>query len=157
LVIGAVMKPDKRKKIAEEQKIDEIFDQISAPWHRKGNISYYRWRNYQYFKVKWSTLTPKQRDEMFLFELELYDFLSISIINAFYQRNLETVGEMKDFFFSHSSNYILNNMYNMGKRNIQYLAMFMLEFYPEEFEKSDKKIEVKVPRKKIKPYDVFYI
>ena len=150
------MKPDKRKKIVEAQKMHEIFNQVKAPWH-KGNISYTKTMNYEYFKVKWSTLTPKQRDEMFLFELELYNFLSISIINAFYQLNLETVGEMKDFFFSHSSNYILNNMYNMGKRNIQYLAMFMLEFYPEEFEKSDKKIEVKVPRKKIKPHDVFYI
>ena len=63
----------------------------------------------------------------------------------------------KDFFFKHSSSYILNKMPNMGKRNIQYLAMFMLEFYPQEFKKSDKKIEVKVPNKKIKPYDVFYI
>jgi len=151
------MRPAKRRKIVEAQKMHEIFSQVSAPWHRKGYVSYYKRRNYEYFKVKWSTLTPKQRDEMFLFELELYNFLSISIINAFYQQNLETVGEMKDFFFSHSSNYILSNMYNMGKRNIQYLAMFMLEFYPEEFEKSDKKIEVKVPRKKIKPHDVFYI
>jgi len=146
----------KRKKIVEAQKMHEIFNRVKAPWH-KGNISYSKTMNYEHFKVKWSTLTPKQRDEMFLFELKLYDFLSISIINAFYQRNLETVGEMKDFFFSHSSNYILKNMYNMGKRNIQYLAMFMLEFYPEEFEKSDKKIEIKVPRKKIKPHDVFYI
>ena len=150
------MKPDKRKKIVEAQKMHEIFNQVKAPWH-KGNVSYTKTMNYEYFKVKWSTLTPKQRDEMFLFELDLYNFLSISIINAFYQLNLETVGEMKDFFFSHSSDYILNNMYNMGKRNIQYLAMFMLEFYPEEFEKSDKKIEAKVPRKKIKPHDVFYI
>tara|TARA_R110001583_G_scaffold23119_2_gene85822 strand:+ start:89 stop:559 length:471 start_codon:yes stop_codon:yes gene_type:complete len=156
LVIGVVVKPDKRKKIVEAQKMHEIFNQVKAPWH-KGNISYRKTINYEYFKVKWSTLTPKQRDEMFLFELKLYDFLSISIIHAFYQQNLETIGEMKDFFFSHSSDYILNNMDNMGKRNIQYLAMFMLEFYPEEFEKSDKKIEIKVPRKKIKPYDVFYI
>lgn len=147
----------KRRKIAEEEKIDKIFEQISAPWHRKGKVSYYKWRNYQYFKVKWSTLDQEQKDKVFLFELELYNFLSISIINAFYEIRLETVGEMKDFFFKHSSSYILNKMPNMGKRNIQYLAMFMLEFYPQEFKKSDKKIEVKVPNKKIKPYDVFYI
>jgi len=130
----------------------KIFDEIKPNWH----VIYTKRSRYKYFKKKWESINEKEKDKVFLFELQLYDFFPVGIINGYLQKGCETIGDMKKMFFNNSNKNIVAQFDGLGKKSVKDLSLFMLEFYPDEFEKSNKRVELKNQRKKT-THEVLYI